>query len=120
MVKAHRAYRYTWWKEKSFLQPAPTPEYREETPVAPWTQEEVRGILAHIDLLRARGMLPPLKRYVSMNAVRKDKQGNLYLASEEQLTEHLQMQEGCSIDSEGNLVRNGEIVKRGWLQSFNE
>lgn len=92
--------------------------YNEGPGTYTWTLDEIREALAHLDDLRAKGEIPPLKRYIAMDWVKKDKHGKYYVASEEQLQEELALQRHASIDPDGNLVQDGQIVKYGWLQSF--
>jgi hypothetical protein len=85
-----------------------------------WTLEEIQRVLANIDELRQKGLIKPLQRYIEMDIIKRDKHGKWYVASEEQLQQELALQHRTSIDPDGNLVQDGEIVKYGWLQSFNQ
>jgi len=96
------------------------PEPEQDTTSGTWTLDELRQTLARLDDLRAQGLMPPGRRYIIMNSMRKNKRGKYYAASQEQLQEDLAMQERSSIDSYGNLVVNGEVVTRGWLASFDK
>jgi hypothetical protein len=97
----------------------PHHEHEQDTPVSTtWTMDEIRDSLALIDRLRAQGLIKPLTRYITMSSLRTDKKGKYYYASDEQLQQELTLQRNSSIDPDGNLVQDGQIVKYGWLQSF--
>ncbi len=84
-----------------------------------WDLEDIRHFIDHIDALRRKGILPPLVRYIEMNAEKKTKRGKYYIASDDRLQQELALQRRLSIDPEGNLLmKDGTLVKAHWLQSF--
>jgi hypothetical protein len=84
---------------------------------ATWVIEDIRRFWHKIDVLREQGALPPLVRHIATDGYRYAN-GKLSAFSNDEMLDRVYMQERASIDSFGNLVVNGEIVKQHWLQSF--